>query len=291
MKSKTLEFQLVSTDHLIKGVWFRNDQDYKVGMNYVAIIAITSGITVLAFILMSNHVHLLLQCSREEAERFINEFKRRYSEYLNRRYGTDDFLRLNKIDVRPVFLEDESLEKAFAYILMNCVAANICLTANDYPWSSAGIYFNLNTPRGVRFGDLPITTRRRLLHSRAEIPDGVLIGEDGYILPGSYIPVKFVESVFKTPKRMNYFLLSSSKAKRVLEAEGGLPAFTDNTIMSAIPDLCRSLFRRSGADELSEKEKAELIKQVKYRFGADVYQISRVLGMTYSDVTRLLERF
>lgn len=291
MKSRTLSFQLVSTKHLAKGVWFRDDQDYKVGMNYVAIIAVTSGIKVLAFILMSNHVHLLLQCSREEAEWFINEYKRRYSEYLNRRYGTDDFLRLNRIDAQPVFLEDESLEKAIAYILMNCVAANICLTPNDYPWSSAGIYFNLKTPKGIRSGDLSKTARRRLLHSRAEIPADILIGEDGYILPGSYIPVKFVESVFKTPKRMTYFLLNSSKAKKMLATEGGLPAFTDNVIISAIPDLCRSLFRKAVVEELSRKEVAELIKQIKFRFCADVHQISRVLGMSYPDVTRLLEEF
>lgn len=291
MKNRTLEFQLVSTNHLTKGVWFRDDQDYKVGMNYVAIIAAASGITVLAFILMSNHVHFLLQCSKEEAEWFINEYKRRYSEYLNRRYGTDDFLRLNKIDVQPVYMKDESLEKAFAYVLMNCVAANICLSANEYPWSSAGIYFNLNTPRGVRSGDLSKNYRCRLLHSRAEIPDDLLIGEDGYILPYSYIPVKFVESLFKTPKRLNYFLLNSSKAKRVLASEIGLPAFSDNTILSAIPDLCKSLFRQSRVSELSDKDTAELIKQVKYRFSADIHQISRVLGAPYPDIAKLLEEF
>lgn len=288
---EALEFQLVTTDHLSEGIWFRDDQDFKVGMNYIAIIAISSGIIVLGFILMSNHVHLVLQCSREQAEWFINELKRRYSEYLHHRYGTDDFLRHVAVDIQEVAIEDESLERALAYIIMNCVAANICLTPNDYPWSSAGSYFKITAPKSVRVGKLSISARRRILHSRAVLPDDVLIGEDGYILPLSYIPVKFVESIFRTPKRLNYFLMNSSKAKKRLASEDGLPSFTDQVVLAAIPDLCRSLFRKPSAAVLSEEEMTELVKQVRRRFSSDVHQISRLLGIEYSKVTRMLEEF
>ena len=290
-RGEILEFQLVSTDHLSKGVWFRDDQDYKVGMSYIALIALTSGIKVLAFILMSNHVHLVLQCSKEEAEWFINELKRRYSEYLNHRYGTDEFLRRIKNDVQQVLLGDESLERAIAYVLMNSVAANICLTANDYPWSSAGIYFKMTSPKGIRFGDLSRKARLRILHSKEIVPEDTLISEDGYILPEAFIPTKFVESIFRTPKRMNYFLLNSSKAKKKLAEEGGLPAFSDQVVIAAIPDLCRSLFRKASFKELTEDEQIELIKQVRGRFSADVYQISRTLVVPYPEVTRMLESF
>ncbi|MBR1927681.1 MAG: transposase [Bacteroidales bacterium] len=288
---EVLEFFFVSTDHLSKGVWFRDDQDYKVGMNYIAIIALCSGIKVLAFILMSNHVHLVLQCSRAEAGWFMNELKRRYSEYLNRRYGTDDFLRLIKVDIQKVSLEDESLERAVAYTLMNCVAANICLTAADYPWSSVRAYFTIAAPKGGRVGDLSKSARRKMLHSKAVIPDDTLICEDGYILPEAFIPVKFVESIFRTPKRLNYFLMNSSKAKQRLVREDGLPSFADSVVIAAVADLCRSLFRKVRVDNLNEVEKTELVKQVRRRFSADAHQISRVLSLPYSDVTRMMEAF
>ena len=230
---------------------------------------------------MSNHLHLVLQCSRVQAEWFINELKRRYSEYLHHRYGTDDFLRHISVDIQSVALEDESLERALAYIIMNCVAANICLTANDYPWSSAGSYFKVTAPKGVRLGELSISARRRILHSRAVLPDDVLIGEDGYI----------VESIFRTPKRLNYFLMNASKAKKRLASEEGLPSFTDQVVLAVIPDLCRSLFRKPSAAVLSEEEMTELVKQVRRRFSSDVHQISRLLGIEYSKVTRMLEEF
>ena len=290
-KSEILEFQFVSTDHLSKGVWFRDDQDYKVGMSYTAIIALTSGIKVLAFILMSNHVHLVLQCSRKEAEWFINELKRRYSEYLNHRYGTEDFLRRVKIDVQPLSFENEYVERSIAYTLMNSVAANICLTPTDYPWSSAGIYFKIANSKWTRFGDLSRKARLRILHSKAVLPEDTLISEDGYILPEAFIPVKFVESIFRTPKRMHYFLVSSSKAKKKLAGEGGLPSFSDQVMIAALSDLCRSLFRKSSPNELVENESIELAKQLQRRFSADVHQLSRVLSIPYSEVTKMLESF
>lgn len=287
-----LEFYLVTTDHLTESIWFRDDQDFKVGMNHIAIISLSSGIIVLAFILMSNHVHLVLQCTRKEAEWFANELKRRYSEYLSRRYGTRDFLRLNDIDVQQIFIEDESLERAIAYTIMNCVAANICLTASDYPWSSANAYFKMTSSKGVRFGDMSKRARQRVLHSRTVVPGDTVVGEDGYILPESFIPVKFVESIFRTPKRMNWFMLNSSKAKRRLaSSENGMPSFKDQVILAALPDICISIFRKPSISELGPEEMPGLVNEVRRRFNADIHQIARVVGIQYSEVARMLESF
>lgn len=121
-----LDCFLVSTDHLTERLWFRDDEDFKVGMNYVALVSLALGIHVLAFILMSNHIHLVLACSEEEALRFITEYKRRYSKYYQKKYSVKEFLRRNGVDIRPVATEEESLERAVAYVQMNSVAANIC---------------------------------------------------------------------------------------------------------------------------------------------------------------------
>lgn len=292
LEGSKLEFYLVTTDHLTDAIWFRDEQDFKVCMNYIAILSISSGIFVLAFILMSTHVHLVLQCSEAEAVWFIDELKRRYSEYLNRRYGVEDFLRRNRCDIRRVYIEDESLERAIAYTLMNSVAANICMNPSDYPWSSMKAYFQPTNPKGVRFGDMSMKSRRRILHSRATIPDHILICEDGYIAFQSYIPVKFVETLFRSPKRMNYYLANSSKAKRVLSLrETKIPTFKDQIILSAMSDICQSLFRKKSPDELTDEERTELIVQVRRRFSADISQIARVLGIPYPVIVEALESF
>ena len=290
--SSEVRFFLVTTDHLTDKIWFRDDADFKVAMNYVAIVSFVTGVKVLAFILMSNHVHFVLQCSEKDAHSFIEEFKRRYGMHLNKRYGVNDFLRHNKVDVQELSLEDESLERGLAYVLMNSVAANICLNAADYPWGTADIYFKVTRPKGINLGCMSERARIRALHSRENLPGWMLLGEDGFILPESYVPVKFVESVFRTPKRMNYFLMNSSKAKRRLaDQDNNLPSFKDQVIAAAIPDICKCLFRKYSASELEPSEMAILVSEVKWRFSADPNQIARVLGIGYSDVVRFLKGF
>ncbi|MBR5661135.1 MAG: transposase [Bacteroidales bacterium] len=287
-----LEFRLVTTDHLSENIWFRDEQDFKVGMNYIAIISLVTGINVLAFILMSNHVHLVLQCSKAAAERFINEYKRRYSQYINKRYGKVEFLRKNSFKNDEVRIDNESLERAIVYTLMNSVAANICINASDYPWGSAGVYFQINKPKGKRLGDLSRKAQKRLLHSKAELPENLIVGEDGYILPESFVSVGFVESVFRTPKRMKYFLDNSSKAKKRLEsAELGLATFNDQIVFAAIKDMCRTMFRKRDVHELSAEELSVMIRDIRRRFSADVNQIARLVEIPYSEVVRMLEEF
>ena len=286
-----MDYWLATTDHLTDRIWFRDDDDFKMGMNLVAILAIALQVDVLSFVLMSNHVHFVLCCPKGKVEQFMNEYMRRYSQYMNTKYRTKEFLRKVHVDIRPISGKDESLEWAIAYVHMNPVVAGICLSATGYPWGSGDAFFKARREKGRRLGTLSERARRRLLHSKEELPLDLLVGEDGYILPESYVKRDFVESVFRTPKRMNYFLNNSSKAKRRNESgEKSSPAFRDQIILSAIPDLCNSLFRKSSVDELTEDERAELLKQLRFRFSANVNQLGRVTGLSYEKVTDLLNR-
>lgn len=287
-----MTFFLITTDHLETRLWFLDDDDFKTGMNYVATVAFLLGVRVIAFILMSNHVHFVLECTREQAVRFITEFKRLYSRYLNQKHGTKELLRDNGVDIQELRLEDESLERAIAYVQMNCVAANICLEPAAYPWGTGRTFFQVSAKRGQCLGTLSARKKNKLLHSKMILPAGWMLGEDGYILPESYVPVKFVESLFRSPRRMQYFLQNSSKAKRVLDRiEKDLPAFRDQVILAAIPDLCHSLFQKRSIEELDIPQKTELARQIRYRFSADIHQIARVSGMPYQQIASLLESF
>ena len=114
---------LVTTEHKEENLWFRDDEDFKVGMNYVAVQVAVSNVKVLVFILMSNHIHIVLYGTWEQAVSFVNGYKMRYAKYVQRKYGVREFLRKNRVDIREIpEEEDEAVERAVAYVQMNCVA-------------------------------------------------------------------------------------------------------------------------------------------------------------------------
>ena len=285
--SSDLRFWLVTTDHLAKRLWFKDEEDFKAGMNFVALLASGKTVSVLAFILMSNHVHFILAGSRDQATAFIQEFKKKYSQYYSHKYKTKELLRGNGIDIRELFLNDESFERAFAYVQMNCVAARICLHPTGYPWGTGDSFFNATQPNGTPLGRISVRKNARLFHSTIQMPQTYFLTGSGYINPFSYVPVSFVESVFRTPGRMNYFLQNSSKSKNLKES----PSFSDQLVFSAMKDLCISLFRKHSISELDENQQAGLLKQIRYRFSSDPKQLERISGIPYGTITMLLELF
>ena len=160
-----MEFSLVTTNHLVDRLWFLDDNDYKAGMNYVAITAHQMDTDVLAFILMSNHVHFVLCSDRKQAFQFIYEFKRNYSAYLHRKYGFKEYLRKNEVDIQRVGIEEESLERAIAYVQMNSVAANICLHPSGYPWGTGNTFFKQTAPHGRKIGTMSKRAQKKYLKS------------------------------------------------------------------------------------------------------------------------------
>ena len=282
---------LITTEHLKAGLWFRDEEDYKVGMNFVAIQAHTSRVVVLSFTLMSNHVHFVVKAeSKKDAEAFIEGFKHRYSLYLRRKYGVKEFLRGNGVQIDFISPYDEDPEKAIAYVEMNCVAANICSHPSQYPWGTGCLFFDQRKPDGRPLGSFSKRACKRLLHTDVEsLPDNWLIGADGHILPQNYVDVEAVQAFFRTPQRMNWFLTNSSKAKKRLEADDNLPAFRDQVILAAVPDLCQSLFGKRKFSQLTRDEQVEFVRQLHFRFSAHVNQIARVCGLTYEQAARLMD--
>ena len=281
---------LLSTEHLEDGLWFRDEEDFKVAMNYVAIEAARHPeVQVLAFILMSNHVHFVLKGRREDVVAFVESFKQRYSLYYQKKYGVKEFLRRNGLDIKEIPYDNEAPEKVISYVQMNSVAANICAFCNQYPWGTGNLFFNATTPKGIKLGNMSDRARQKALHSNfTKLPEHWILGDDGYILPCCYVDVKAVEQLFRTPKRMQYFLHSSSKARKRLE-NTCLPAFRDQVILVAIPDLCQSLFQKDSFSALTEEEQSEFLRQLRYRFSADINQLARVCGLTYADAARIIE--
>ena len=282
-----MQFFLLSTAHLRDAIWFKDPDDFKAGMNTTAVLAATTSVKILAFVLMSNHVHYVLQNSKEEAEAFIVNFKKTYSQKYSKKYGATELLRNNPIHLEELTLGDESLEKAIAYVMMNPYQANLVLKSEAYPWGCGSLYFNVVQNKGTNVGEMSARHLIKCIGSRKRLPENYVINYDGYVDPASYVQVKFVESLYRTPKRMDYFLKTSSKAQ--LNYEG--VSFDDQTIIAGMRSLCYSLFRTGRFSDLSDMQQSKIVDQLSYRFSAQPKQIARVSGLSPEKVCQLLDAF
>jgi len=184
--------------------------------------------------------------------------------------------------------EDEGLESTIAYTLMNPVKANLCSDIYGYRWSSAeGLFQNINM-EGKRVAELSGRERWRILKSRKPVHGNLLINGSGYVCPHSYVALEFVQQLFRTPKRLGYFLSRRKNTHEIIE-RSGMSIFRDQVVMNAIPDILRTRFSKEAVSELSASEMVELVFEMKYRFHSNSKQVARVTGLSVDVAEKLIE--
>jgi putative transposase len=115
---------------------FFTKDDYAVYLDKLREYATQYGVSVHAFILMTNHVHLLLTPSTKSgASELMQSLGRYYVLYINRTYKRSGTLWEGRFKSTPVD-EDGYLLSVSRYIELNPVRAKMVSHAKDYPWSS-----------------------------------------------------------------------------------------------------------------------------------------------------------
>lgn len=171
-----MNYYHLCTEGLKETVMFRDNEDYVTGINYLAVCQIalnqialnqiasnhiasnhiapnhiapnqiTSNhiapkkIEIIAFCLMSNHLHIVAKGENAILKKFIISFKRRYSMWLARKYNEHKILHRTAFTIKEID-STEYLKQVIAYVLRNPIAAGINVSPFQYKWSSASCYF------------------------------------------------------------------------------------------------------------------------------------------------------
>jgi len=97
------------------------------------------GLEILAYCLMTNHVHLVAIPHEEEAlAQAIGRTHFRYTQYVNRFHRRSGHLWQGRF--YSCALDGRHLWPALKYVELNPVRAKLCRRAWQYPWSSAGLH-------------------------------------------------------------------------------------------------------------------------------------------------------
>ena len=268
---------------------FRNREDFIAGMNILAVVCSAyPQLKLLAFVLMSNHVHFVLYGNEKYAIQFINKYKNLVSRYVSNLYGETKYLRHLATTVSEVHLENEGLKRLIAYILNNPVKAGINCIASGYEWSSARCYFNqIDMTQPIQMiGDLSYRERIYILHSKKALPTSWWINSSGYVDPMSYIDYQHVQNVFGRSISMQYFMSATLSAKR---GSSDSIVFSDTVIHTALAEILEKKYGVYSLEQLDRTLLKNLIRDLKVRFTASSKQIARIVGVPINDVVTMLD--
>lgn len=115
---------------------FFTDDDSRAYLAWLKEYCDAHGVLVLAYCLMSNHIHLVAVPERGDGlERALKPLHMRYAQRINRAHGWHGHLWQGRFFSAP--LDEAYLWAALRYVERNPVRARLVRRAENYPWSSA----------------------------------------------------------------------------------------------------------------------------------------------------------
>ena len=128
-----------------KAVIYLDDEDRERYLALLGQVVERQGWRCLAFCLMHNHVHLLVQTPEPCLARGMQRLHGVYAQYFNRRHGRSGHLFQGRYGTK-LMRTDAQLLLAARYIARNPVTAGLCGEATEYRWSSHKATLNGSRP-------------------------------------------------------------------------------------------------------------------------------------------------
>jgi len=120
---------------------FSDDADYEQYLKWLSKYCISYKLSILAFCLMPNHVHLITIPRKEDSlARTFNTCHMRYSQYYNKKQNNRGHLWQGRF--YSCVLGESHLYEAIRYVENNPVRAKIVKKAEGWEWSSAKAHLN-----------------------------------------------------------------------------------------------------------------------------------------------------
>jgi putative transposase len=118
---------------------FLSDGDYQAYLERLGRYRRRLGVTVYAYCLMPNHVHLLVETGAQPLSRFMQGLQQSYTQYFNRKHRKIGHLFQGRYKA-IVCERDEYLLSLIRYIHQNPVRAKLVGSINEYRYSGHGAY-------------------------------------------------------------------------------------------------------------------------------------------------------
>ena len=276
------------TSPLETSLLMENDEDRTAVLNMIALTSAKARVGVLAYALMSNHLHLLLRGDEVLGRIFYEGLQKRLSRYLAAK-GKTGCIREMTCGITPI-TSLRQFRDELAYIIRNPYVVREDVNLLAYRWCSGYLYFNpfISTTTGTPAGKIGYRNRRLITHSSAEeLPESFRV-EGNLILPESFVDYPLVEALFGTARQFLFCVLRNVEAQvLVSQAYHERPMVSDDELFILSRDLCEKLYGTRQPKDLSHIQKKEFAVSLRQQYHASNGQLARLTTLDQSFVNDL----
>ena len=274
----------VCTDGRMLPWMFQDESDFIAGVNRIGICCLRTGVKVIAYVLMDNHVHFVLYGTMPECKRFITLYKQLIGTWIHVKYGLNDYLK--QLSANILLLDtEERLLNTIAYIDRNPVVAGYRYLPTEYPWGSARYVFkdSRDAEDTKPLSSMSRRSQRILLCTRVAIPAEWRINTMGMLCPDSFLDASVIESYFKTPVRYSYFLAKKLEGVVEQEIETSQKTFIpDIELREIVRKMILQDYGKDSVTDLGVHDRLSVARTLRYRYASTVKQISRIVHLDRS---------
>ena len=270
---------------------FKSEGDLSIASNFIIIQALRFGVRVIAFIVMNNHLHvLILAPDYVSAQRYADGLKQVLSHSLSVKNQEHEHTFLN-IDFKPLLIHDDyHLRNTICYIPRNSLDTGI--KVEDYKWSSYRAYFRGGSipETSVKVNDLPKRHIRRILRTDMDLSStGWYIDGQGMLEPVTTCDWRYAEAAFFND--LSFFMRVMGGVKDAgmeqVNVINRYKKLNDKDFYKIISKRSQEMFNASPADLVME-QKIRLIKILYYSYCTTVPQLARCLATPKEQVASIL---
>lgn len=272
-------FYHLSTKPLEDGVIFECEEERRIAMNWIGIIAKEVHIDILAFALMSNHFHFIIRGELVVGLDFFRRLKKRLSTYFSRK-GRPGVLDTVAVDPdSPPITTLKQFRNEIAYVIRNPYVARKDVNPFAWPWCSGYLYFNrfLQYLPSTPVDALTYREKREITRSSDVNMDSSLRVRDGMIAPESFVNYNLVERLFPNAQKFTWWVMRNLEAQHEVATKmGEQPNLNDDELFLTAQQLARKQFGCDGVDEMPLLKRKELAIILKNKWSASNSQVARI---------------
>jgi len=273
----------VEDDLLIQSV-----QDYIVFNNLIAVASFECGARILAFAIMSNHLHIVLENDLECNMLFFSVLKRRLRRYYSRHGRGGAIRKMNSGYTRIDNLKQ--LRDVIIYVIRNPFVIREDVNPLSYRWCSGYLYFNSFLDTGGRpASELSIRERYRVTFSKTGVHlSPRMLVRDAVVNPVSFVDYRRVMSFFDNARQFLFWVFKNVEGQvETARRLGEMPFLNDEELLSLTFKLCRSVFGVKSPRDLQPEKRRQLALKLKNESGASNGQVARCTNLPLKEVNAL----